>query len=41
LRNLVDNKCELFPPNTKALAFNQALFPRLIESMQLKLYKKF
>ena len=41
LRNLIDNKCELFPPNVKALAYNQTLLPSLIESMRLKLYKKF
>jgi hypothetical protein len=41
LRNLIDNKCELFPPNVKALAYDQTLLPKLIESMQLKLYKKF
>ena len=27
LRNLIDNKCELFPPNVKALAYNQAMLP--------------
>ena len=41
MRHLIERKCDLFPPDAKDLVFDPDLLQRLIQNLQLKLYKKF
>lgn len=41
MRNLIERKCDLFPPKSRDLAFDTQLLSDLIEHLNLKLYKDF
>ena len=41
MRELIERKCDLFPPKARDLAFDLQLLSELIEHLNLKLYKNF
>ena len=41
LRNLINKKCDLFPPRAKILMYDSILLSQFIENLNLRLYKKF
>lgn len=41
MRNLIERKCDLFPPKSRDLAFDTQLLQDLVEHLNLRLYKNF
>ena len=41
MRNLIDRKCDIFPPKSRDLAIDTQLLQDLVEHLNLKLYKSF